>query len=447
MIPASFPPSAQQQSAYSAKATDTSETLFQALPSYDQLDNYWLNYFKEVDIAVEENFWGNLAILKKTESYGDPYIAQLKEMGISLENDNEQPIQFYKAISWVMQQINDLTNKGVLKKEDVILPAKAFVTKDLSGSPKYHFIPLGQPVPAYAEVLNLLSPDVFVRMLAEGYFPIGEPIREHTNQTLAEHDLAHMAGFISNPDFMRSIREAFRRVQIKMEDNPRINDALKHFDSLYSLRLYYMIEIFTEIPKTKREELQKLIEIPLDIPISSANETIKKHLYSKTPAELTKYLAKIYEKFHQLVNALGGESRDMLNRRRKFRRGNTMGSFYDDVSKFSSKFDHNSIFALFLNAKAALENKRSNHSDYNKAIENIHTPLIGALIGTSQLDIEDWVLQAVEELPNPESKLYRYLHNSHFWENRDIIMLCHIHPEYDVILNSEAQIDQMANVM
>lgn len=36
-------------------------------------------------------------------------------------------------------------------------------------------------------------------MLAHGYFPIGAPIREHTNQTLCEHDIAHIAGFISNP--------------------------------------------------------------------------------------------------------------------------------------------------------------------------------------------------------------------------------------------------------
>ena len=43
---------------------------------------------------------------------------------------------------------------------------------------------------------------------------------------------------------MKVVREAFRQIGKKMETNPEIRKALADFDSLYSLRLYYMIEIF-----------------------------------------------------------------------------------------------------------------------------------------------------------------------------------------------------------
>ncbi len=405
-----------------------------SLPPVGELSPYWREYFRSVDEAVEENFWGSLSILRKTEGYGDPYIPHLKAMGYCLEGPNPHPASFHEAISWVFAQVQGLIDSGTLNERDVLWPAKAFSTQTADGSPRFHFVPFGAPIPTGAQPLNLLKPDIFVEMLSEGFFSIGEGVREHTNQTLCEHDLAHMSGFISSPRYMKSVREAFRRISIKMKKNPRVAAALKEFDSLYSLRLYYMIEIFTEIPESRMVDLQRLIELPLDDP--PTREVISAFLRKKAerPADLYRYLATLYEEFHRLVNPLGGESRDMLNRRRKFHRGTTLGSFYDGVSTQTSKFDQSSIYAMFLNAKAALENKRSNHPDFDRAIDEIHTPLIGALIGTSQLNVEEWVLQAIEEVPDPESKLYRYLHDSHLWNHKQILYIAYTDPQYDRVL-------------
>ncbi len=183
---------------------------------------------------------------------------------------------------------------------------------------------MGEPVPGGAKELNLLAPDVFVEMLSQGYFPIGAPIREHTNQVLCKHDAAHIAGFLSNPSYMKATRDAFRLIGKKMELDPKLKKALSNFDSLYSLRIYYMIEIFSIIPEDKHADLEKLLN--LKIADFSLNEPEKiypnvlEFLNSKNPEELNQYLYRVYDGFPKIINPLGGESRDILNRTRKFGR-------------------------------------------------------------------------------------------------------------------------------
>ena len=305
----------------------------------------------------------------------------------------------------------------------------------IKSAKNYFFIPVGGKVPENAIALNLLLPDLFVNMLSSGYFPIGNAEREHTNQTLGEHDLAHMAAFVSSPRYTKATREAFRRVGQKMKNNPRVLQALQSFDSAYSLRIYYTIEVFTEIAQGKKERLQELIELPLTMKVNK--EMIDQFLLEKAqnPAQLYQYLAKLYWDFHYLVNPLGGESRDVLNRKRKFHRDGSLGSFYDNVSALSSKFAQNSLYSLFLNAKAMLENKRSNHPDFLKSITEVHSLLVGSLIGTSQLEIEDWVLECVEEIPNQNSKLYRYIHESGLWTDKNLLYRAFCEEDYDKILN------------
>lgn len=395
-------------------------------------DPYWAAFFAQADETIEENFWGNLNIVRKSKLYDDPYVRQLEKMGYGFDLENPHFTPFLNSVRWICQELVRLVEEGQVTDDEILWPAKAFSLGD-----SYVFVPLGQPVPFGAEALNLLTPDVFVRMLAEGYFPIGEPIREHTNQTLSEHDLAHMAGFVSNARYMKAVREAFRRVGQKQRENPRVAQALEHFDSLYSLRLYYMVEVFTEVPEEGREELQKLIELPLGRLYTKEEVVAFLEQKAQEPTELYRYLSQLYARFHALVNPLGGESRDMLNRRRKFRRGNTLGSFYDAISTLSSKFYGNSLYSIFLNANAALENKRSNHPDFLASIEEIHAPVLGALLGTSWLSVEDWVLECTEEIPNPNSKLYHYLHDSGFWDQRHVIHWAYCHPEYDLVLTQE----------
>ena len=107
------------------------------------------------------------------------------------------------------------------------------------------------------------------------------------------------------------------------------------------------------------------------------------------------------------------------------------------MSNLSSKFDGSSIYSLLLNAKAALENKRSNHDDYTNAIKLIHAPLIAALLGTSQLTVEDWVLQAIEEVPDKNSKLYKYICETGLWNKSHVLYWAYGYPDFTKVLKKE----------
>lgn len=404
------------------------------LPKFESLSPYWKNYFNEIDDAIQENFWGNLATLKDAERCHDIYIQQQKEIGYCFKPGLEAPAPFYQSMIWVFDKLHRFVDEGVLSASDVLWPACVFEVQDANGNINYFFVVIGEEQPKNSVEVNLVTPDVFVSMLAQGYFPLGGRIREHTNQTLAEHDLAHYGGFISSPAYMRAIREGFRRVSRKMKKKPGINAALQNFNSVYSLRLYYMMEVFTIIPESKIAKLHDLLEINLNESVNiNAIITLLEDKATK-PVRLYQYLYQIYEHFYELVNPIGGESRDILNRVRKFNRTTRLGNFLSSRSSLSSKFDGSSIYSLYLNACAALENIRSTHSDFLASLHEIHAPLIGALIGTSQLTVEDWVLQAVEELPDPKSKLYQYLCESGIWNESHLIYWAYGCKDYARIL-------------
>lgn len=403
---------------------DSTDKIY-TLPKFEMLSPYWKKYFLEIDQAIQENFWGNLVTLKNAERDHDVYIQQLKEMGYCFTEATEAPATFYQAMQWVFENFYQLLDQGTLAPRDILWPARVFEVRHQDGTTDYLFKVIGEAQPDHVFEVNLVTPHVFATMLAQGYFPLGSPIREHTNQTLAEHDLAHFGGFISAPTYMRAVREAFRKVCKKMHENERLSEALQDFNSVYSLRLYYMIEIFTLIQEPQKEMLQHLLEMNLAEPVNLNAIITMLEKKAANPPALYRYLYRIYEHFNELVNPVGGESRDILNRVRKFNRSSRLGNFFSELPHTSSKFDGSSIYSLYLNGCAALENKRSTHPDFLASLREIHAPFIGTLIGTSQLTVEDWVLQAVEEVPDKGSKLYQYLCKSGIWNEAHLIYWVH----------------------
>lgn len=409
----------------------------QYLRPFNLLASPWQSYFKAADLAIQENFWGSQSTLKRAREHNDAYAKQLEDIGYCFEKGKEKPVPFYQTVKWALNKLDDLVKTQQLKEEDILLPGKAYEVIE-NGKIKHRFVCLGDDIPNGAKELNLLSPKVFSAMLSQGFFPIGEPIREHTNQTLCEHDMAHIAGFIDCPSYMKAVRDAFRKIGNKMDTDQGIQKALDNFDSLYSLRLYYMIEIFSIIPEHNKKALEALIELKInDFSLDEPEKIYPKviqFLMSKDPAELNRYLYRVYEGFPGLVNPLGGESRDILNRTRKFGRSNQSGSFYSKMSNLDSKFDGSSIYSLLLNAKAALENKRSNHHDYEETIRLIHAPVIVSLLGTSQLTVNDWVSEAVREVPDKNSKLYKYICRTGAWNKSHVLYWAYGYPDFTKIL-------------
>jgi hypothetical protein len=233
-------------------------------------------------------------------------------------------------------------------------------------------------------------------MLGSGFFPMGSDERGDTNQCLAQHDLAHCCAFISRPEYMKAIRQTFQK--IRNSNNPNLHRDLENFDSMYSVRLYYMIEVFVEI--SDHQKLERLLNFSIteELNLGSIIEHLKK---IDEEGCLYFYLHTLYAAFPSFSNALGGETRDIINRVRKFYRPN-------GKQQHVSKFHGSSLWYMYQHVLSLLKNVRKCHQDYEKSIIE-HAKFIGALIGTSQLSIEDWVVESGKYEMDTNSKLYKYI--------------------------------------
>lgn len=370
---------------------------------------HWAKYFGDINRQKHENFYGNLRVMQHARYENDPYTLQLEAMGVQLMGPAPKTVPFEQMVAWINSQIDTLVQNKTLRECDVLRPGKAFRVNAGPFKGQIVFKRLGEPLEANLVSLNLLTPDEFSQMLAHGYFPMGDATIEHTNQTLAEHDLAHMAAFVSAPLYMKTIRHGFAEVYRIMQSDPQIAEALKSFDSIYSLRLYYTIEIFTQVLPEKRDAIVRAIDIAhTTIPTQQEVTEALLARAAADPGEFSAYLRRIYDLYPSSFNALGGESRDLINRRRKFGRNKTQGSFYPEIDALTSKFDGNSIYSLYQNALAALENKRASHPDFCRSIVEIHAPFISCILGSSQISIPEWVEQAVKPVVEDGSVLREY---------------------------------------
>jgi hypothetical protein len=121
---------------------------------------------------------------------------------------------------------------------------------------------------------------------------------------------------------------------------------------------------------------------------------------------------------------------------------NQGGSLYSTMSNLESEFDGGSIYSIIFNAMAALENKRSNHKDDNETIELIYAPVLGTLIGTCQLKIEDWVHSAIVEVPDPTSKIHKYICQTGLWNKAHVLFHAYNNPDCTKVLTKDDFYDQ-----
>jgi len=426
----------------------------------DTVHDSWCSYINQVQTSVDINFYGNISTLRTASNTGDFYIPQLQRYGLCLEFGKESPINFLVAINTILK---DLTTLSSNQSIGILWPAR--MVKQHNSN---HLIPVPLYKPNYNQHNNcnnnvngninysdndhnddieedgVLTPLDFIQTLADGYFPMGGPQVLHTNQSLAEHDLAHMTSFITNPQYMTSIRDMARCVlqqtQLPGIKGQQVLNALADFNSPFSLRLYYAVEAYICIDPNQLSRLQQLLTIPTinnniyednntlshkQIPLeweSVNRDTVENWLLS-TWSEVGDirfmcFLSRLYESFPSLTISLGGESLDLINRTRKFDRPN---------KQLVGKYERSNLHYWHQKGLRCLRNIRPNHhSDdgtnmFRDSIINVHTPFIGALVGTSQLTIQDWVSTSAEFQVPTNSKLYKYICESQFWSQDSLL--------------------------
>jgi len=391
----------------------------------------------EIDRAICEDFAASQKVLWRNFVAGDSYAQQMSQMGYRFGTDPHSAT-FSECLLWLRSQpgatqfvpVKMFRNKetGAARSVDLfraLLPPpdtapilKATVQEDSSRSSSRIVCVTDSTCDDlfsdsnYASA-NLLTPAEFVSLLSSGRFPIGDAVREHTNQTLAAHDIAHLAGFVSNPAYAFQIRRLFSAVGVQLKQNRRVQAALDHFTSLLSLRLYYLVEVLVIVKDTATLESAlgfSVHEYPLDARNGESRAKIVARLSALDPVALANYMNALCRVFHSVVDPLGGESRDLYNRRRKHKRGQAQANasqlLYESAS---SKFAGNSLYSLYYSVQDALENERSSHASYATTIDRIYATFILALVGTAQLTVRDWIDGSIELEPTQDSRLFYYI--------------------------------------
>lgn len=411
---------------------------------------------EEIDGCVIEDIYAMSDIFQRNLDAGDSYAAQMRDMGFCFEKGKVNSARFIDCLQYLQQKSTD--GNGVFE------PVKIFQRKGMQNSKVLYFgLPSSSASPSdfwrtpsedsnvlyvanlftgsgiecfddpNLEKLNLLKPDVFVLLLSSGRFPIGCPTRELTNQTLSAHDVAHLGGFLIAPDYAKEMLRLFHHVfeLTSTAEGQKVQNALENFDSYYSLRIYYLIEVLAKVRNVQLLEsvLGKKIS---EYPLGGAKKEIKTQLLQMTAVERIKYVRKVCDEFHKIIAPLGGESRDILNRQRKQKRAAfTIDTNTKRYSAATSKFYQNSMYSLYYDVKEATHECRSSHPNYLETVCELYATFLAALVGTAQLSLADWVDGSLSPVPAKESKLYKYVdglfdHDHLFWkafcaENYDAI--------------------------
>jgi hypothetical protein len=410
----------------------------------------------EIDERVQEDFYAMLDVYQRCLDKGDAYVAQMQRMGFDFGESirgSEAPTLFHYCLEVLRK---DSKNSG----DCMFQPVKIFQTKGataiertLQGGGGYHVANLytGQGIGCFDDAtlqpLNLLKPDVFVLLLSQGLFPMGDPTRELTNQTLSAHDLAHLAGFVAAPHYAKEMRRLFQHVGTLLQHNAQVAAALENFDSYYSLRLYYLIEVLCEVrnvPLLERVlgytshtpssyfEITNTFSVA-DFPLETAKAKFNQLLRDMTPVARIKYMRGVCDKFHSIISPLGGESRDVLNRERKQKRAPfTFESGAENrYSAANSKFASNSIYSLYYRVKEALHELRSSHPNYLETACQLYSTFLAALTGTAQLTVTDWVEGSLAPVPSKDTPLYRYVNG--LFDSDHLFWKAFCSPDYTTI--------------
>lgn len=456
------------------------------MSTQNRLGNYFgsagfARWCAEIDVRVEEDFFAMLDVFQRNLAAGDSYAAQMRDMGFCFDDGKERPALFVDCLRYLLQESvltgavfqpvkmfrrkgereSDNSNKNESKaggrRGGVLVFDAPPLEKENAGSCSCNCSDDGENVFYVAnlfngrgigcydneslETTNLLKPDVFVLLLANGFFPIGDPTRELTNQTLSAHDLAHIAGFLIAPEYAQGMLCLFRHVyKMLQQGDTKLAAALENFDSYYSLRLYYLIEVIAKVRNVPL--LERVLGFSVDtFPLGataaeagtvSARTELERMLAAKTPVERIQYMRGITKQFHNIILPLGGESRDILNRKRKQKRNPFIAEGRKDLySAANSKFAQNSIYSLYYDVKEAIEECRSSHPHYLETVTKLFATFLAALIGTAQLSLTDWIEGSMSPVPSQSTALYAYVDG--LFDNKHLFWKAFCSPRYDMI--------------
>jgi hypothetical protein len=244
----------------------------------------------------------------------DPQIKTLVSLGARIKEEQlilPKAGTLYKNLN---TKIDELVNSGTISENDVLRPVRAFVLKN----GKRIYPQIGENIPKDATPFSdLIPPDEFARLVANGKFPIGEVMlsvrggASSFGDTAFLHDLNHFGVFLDDPKIMAAFRNRFREIATKgIAKEPLVN-----------WRANRLLEAGASANPNQRAEIVEALK-SLDVYPKSPPKKFNFYsaytptqfavvLKNKTPKELEQIASQLLEKSTQNISYWGGSLRDL----------------------------------------------------------------------------------------------------------------------------------------
>lgn len=280
--------------------------------------------------------------------------------------------------------MNQLIKTGKIKKEDVLRPAFLFTT--LHGEIIWRRY--GQEIPKGAKIYwDIISPEVYAKMIVEGFFPAGDATLTPTRIPTFQHDLAHLTSFMEHPHYMALIKK------LGMAQA----SGLMGLSENLSQRMYFLNEGLMVYKNGAKDSILNLLLLSDSMKKSPSQVTLAQmeaYLKKKSHDELEQAFLQLTRDSDNYFDYMGGASREPYSR--------------------GTSPIHDPIRAL-----------RFNIVSYDSSAQRIYSvkelaKLQIFLLRLRDVSIEDWFIAGLApQVPN-SSPIFRLFDDPRIWENDNV---------------------------
>lgn len=341
-------------------------------------DRVWKMISQDIVASIEEDINFKSGFYKSRDSFA---ISLRNLMGSKL-NKPPTPELFIEKYN---EKIKTLILKRIISEKEVLRPAIPFAKAHKDNSREFIWLEWGQNIPKSYEVEGVTYQPIFLKMLAEGYFPLSMSKRVTTGISGFEHDMAHFTAFLDNPHYMSLLRKYAQKLVESRNINKRYTS--EELSSLLQSPVgigYFLTEGLLVIRPDKKEELKSKLLIPKRLllnPQKADYESILRYLQSLDVVFVRDRMVELSVSYEKYIMLLGGSARDP-------------GSQYSHPL-------HNPLLPILEKINLPPFNGIDNFSLHNAARFEL------ALLRLIDLRLEDWFTPLKRAPSAPEAKQWK----------------------------------------
>lgn len=395
--------------ALSVYSSDSCATIF----NHDQtaVGQGWSELEKEnlKNFHYNLNSPSNKTVFYNDKSYSRDHVRILRSI-LGIPNLKQSFLPTLKQIVMGYEaKMDQYVRAGLIKQENVLHPAFIFKSGD-----QIIWLRYGESIPPSAVPYEGLVPShQYFKMLADGFFPLGGKHAATSNYgynrssyiSEFEHDLAHLTGFIQNPNYMQLLRNVSAAKYLALNNLP--DAASKKNDDIPDASYYFSEGMIVLRRGNSSSLLKKLI-----LPKASENRSvptlteIENHLKQITREDLETLASHLSKNYVTYFEAFGGGARELEN---------SDNPIHDPIRALLKEL----TFYTEPGARKWIKVKNVSALPLEKLIKTMAKVEL-AIVWLKEISLDEWAQAAVYKDLDKNSKIHQLMCESGIWPEQGL---------------------------